>query len=69
MSKLFWTDQNFLDEVQKKFNRGKSDQNVLDMSKTIIVLFTDRYTWQNFRLRHLCLVNRLYAVIQKTQKS
>ena len=33
------------------------------------VLFTDRYKWQNFRLRLLRLVNRLYAVIYKTQKS
>ena len=30
-------------------------------------IFTDRYTWQNFRLRILCLVNRLYAAIHKTQ--
>ena len=33
------------------------------------VLFTDRYTWQNFGLRFLDLVNRLYTVIHKTQKS
>ena len=33
------------------------------------VLFTDGYTWQNFRVRLLRLVNRLYAVIHKTQKS
>ena len=32
-------------------------------------LFTDHYTWQNFRLRILCLVNRLYTVIHKTQNS
>ena len=33
------------------------------------VLFTDCYTWQNFRLQFLHLVNRLYPVIHKTQKS
>ena len=33
------------------------------------VLFTDRYTWQNFRLQFLRLVNRLYTIIHKTQKS
>ena len=33
------------------------------------VLFTYEYTWQNFRLRFLRLVNRLYSVIHKTQKS
>ena len=33
------------------------------------VLFTDGYTWQNFGLQFLGLVNRLYTVIHKTQKS
>ena len=33
------------------------------------VLLIDHYTWQTFRLRLLHLVNRLYAVIHKTQKS
>ena len=33
------------------------------------VLFTNDYTWQNFGLRFLGLVNRLYTVIHKTQKS
>ena len=33
------------------------------------VLFTYEYTWQNFRLRLLRLVDRLYSVIHKTQKS
>jgi hypothetical protein len=32
------------------------------------LLFTDRYTWQNFRLQFLHLVNRLCTVIHKTQK-
>ena len=31
------------------------------------VLFTDRYTWQNFRSILLHLVNRLYRVIHKTK--
>ena len=39
-------------------------QNVL-----VKVLFTYEYTWQNFRLRLLCLINRLYTVIHKTKKS
>ena len=38
-------------------------------SSTTKVLFTDRYTWQNFRLRFLHLVNRLYTVIHEKQKS
>ena len=33
------------------------------------MLFTHRYTWQNFRLSLLHLVNRLYAVIHRTQKT
>ena len=33
------------------------------------VLFTDRYTWQNFRLRLLRLVNNCIESIYKTQKS
>ena len=33
------------------------------------ILFTHRYKWRNFGLRLLSLVDRLYAVIHKTQKS
>ena len=33
------------------------------------VLFTDCYTWQNFRLRLWRLINRLYTVIHKMKKS
>ena len=33
------------------------------------VLFTDSYTWHNFGLQLLGLVNRLYTVFHKTQKS
>ena len=47
----------------------------LHYSKEIIVLlfdkvlFTDRYTWQNLRLRLLRLVNNCVESIYKTQKS
>ena len=33
------------------------------------VLFTNHYTWQNFHLRLLRLVNKLHAVIHKIQNS
>ena len=41
-------------------------KNILGIHK---VLFTHRYTRQNFCLHLLHLVNRLYAVIDKMQKS
>ena len=43
--------------------------NIFDLEPLIKVLFADRYTWQNFCLRLLRLVNRLYAVSHKMEKS
>ena len=44
-------------------------KNIFDLEPLNKVLFAYRYTWQNIRLRHLSIVNRLYEVIHKTQKS
>ena len=38
-------------------------------SQLIKVLFTDCCRWQNFCPSFLCLVDRLYTVIRKTQKT
>ena len=38
-------------------------------AQVLKVLFTDGYTLQNFGLQFLSLVNRLYTVYHKTQKS
>ena len=36
---------------------------------TLLKYYSPEYTWQNVHLRLFCLVNSLYSVIHKTQKS
>ena len=69
MGELFWKKDSLITHILFELCLFRNWPSVLCFySPSTKVLFTNRYTWQNFFLRFLHLVNRLYVIFYKTQK-